>query len=198
MKIMLTALALLLGASAASAETETFAFDPVHSRIAFRVSHAGFSDAIGTFSGISGSVSFDETDWRSAQVEARIPIDSLDLGDVEWRERVLDPTFFGVRKYPEARFVSTRVEALTEGRLRVLGVLDLHGVEQEIALDVAINRIARHPLTLRRTAGFSATATLSRAAFGMRKWKNLVGDEVSVSIEIEAQRRQASNEENDE
>ena len=198
MKTLLTALVLLLGASAASAESETFAFDPVHSRIAFRVSHAGFSDAIGTFSGITGSVSFDESDWRNARVEARIPIDRLDLGDAEWRERILDPTFFGVWKYAEARFVSTRVEALVDGRLRVLGVLDLHGVEQEVTLDVAINRIARHPLTLRRTAGFSATTTLSRAAFGMKKWKNLVGDEVSISIEIEAQRGKPSNEESDE
>jgi polyisoprenoid-binding protein YceI len=192
-RIFASLLALLFSVFA-QAGTEHFALDPVHSRIAFRVSHAGFSDAIGTFSGITGTLSFDEDDWRSARVEARIPIDRLDLGDAKWRERVLDPTFFGVRKHPEARFLSTRVEPLSDSTLRITGMLLLHGIEEEVTLDVKINRIARHPLTLRRTAGFSATTTLSRAAFGMKKWKNLVGDEVTVSIEIEAERQQPKQE----
>lgn len=194
---LVPALLLLLQAPIARAGTETYALDPVHSRIAFRVSHAGFSDAIGTFSGITGTLSFDENDWRTAHVEARIPIERLDLGDADWRERILDPTFFGAKKHPEARFVSTRVDALSGGRLSVLGVLTLHGVEREVTLAVKINRIARHPLNLRRTAGFSATTALSRAAFGMKKWKNLVGDEIEVTIEVEAQRERTPNEESD-
>jgi polyisoprenoid-binding protein YceI len=197
MSRLLVALLAIASALPARAASQSYALDPVHSRIAFRVSHAGFSDAIGTFSGITGTLQLDEDDWRSARVEARIPIQSLDLGDAQWRERILDPTFFAAKKFPEARFVSTRVEALGEGRLRVLGRLDLHGIERELALEVRVNRVARHPLTLRRTAGFSATTTLSRADFGMRKWKNLVGDEVTVSIEIEAQRQASPNQEND-
>lgn len=170
------------------AETRRYEFDPVHSRIAFLVSHADFSRAIGTFSGIEGVLEFDESDWRTARVEARIPIASLELGDSKWRERILDPTFFDAKDHPEARFTATRVEPAGEGRLRVTGTLELRGEEREVVLDATINRIGRHPLTLRGTAGFSARATLSRAAFGMQKWKNLVGDEVELMIEVEARR----------
>jgi polyisoprenoid-binding protein YceI len=188
---------LSLLAAPLAAEPRRYALDPIHTRIAFRVGHAGFSQAIGTFSGITGTLEFDPEDWPGARVDARIPIASLDLGDATWRERVLDPTFFAAQKHPEARFVSTRVEVVAANRLRVLGRLDLHGEQEEVALEVEVNRVGRHPLTLRHTAGFSARATLSRAAFGMRKWKNLVGDEVEVSIEIEALRDRGNDEEKD-
>lgn len=197
---MMRAFLILLALAAATtirAEAASWTLDPVHTRIAFRVSHAGFSEAIGTFSGITGTLHFDPDDWRSARVEARIPIERLELGDAKWRERILDPTFFGVKKHPEARFVSSRIEVLGDDRLRVHGRLALHGVEEDVALEARINRIARHPLTLRRTAGFSATTTLSRAAFGMKKWKNLVGDAVAVSIEVEAVRDRTPDEEKD-
>jgi hypothetical protein len=36
--------------------------------------------------------------------------------------------------------------------------------------------------------GFSATATLSRAAFGADAWSSLVGDTVALRIEVEAHR----------
>jgi polyisoprenoid-binding protein YceI len=184
--------ALLAVAAPLGAETRRYELDPVHSRIVFLVSHAGFSRAIGTFSGVEGVLEFDESDWRGARVEARIRIDSLELGDAKWRERILDPTFFDAGRHPEARFVSTRVEPAGDGRLRVTGNLELRGERREVVLDVTINRIDRHPLTLRGTAGFSARTQLSRAAFGMQKWKNLVGDEVELMIEVEALRRRGA------
>jgi polyisoprenoid-binding protein YceI len=73
-----------------------------------------------------------------------------------------------------------------------VGQLTLRGVSREVALDVKLNALKRHPMTLRRTAGFSATATLSRSAFGMDAWRNVVGDEVELMIEVEAIRRRAA------
>jgi polyisoprenoid-binding protein YceI len=176
------------------AQSHSYALDPVHTRIAFFVSHAGFSRAIGTFSGISGTLQIDPDDPSAARVEAVVPITRLDLGDAKWRDKVLDPTFFNVKKFPEARFVSTAVEAIDADSLRVTGDLSLHGVTQSIVLQVQMNPIRRHPLTLRNTAGFSAGTTLSRAAFGMQKWKKLVGDPVEVLIEVEATRERDNEE----
>jgi polyisoprenoid-binding protein YceI len=177
-------------AGSALAKPRDYVLDPVHSRIAFFVQHAGFSRAIGTFSGIHGTLRFDADAPTAGRVEATIPIDTLELGDPKWRERVLDPTFFEVKRFPEARFVSTGIEAGEDGGLRVRGTLELRGVKRDIVLDARLNRIDRHPLTLRGTAGFSARVVLSRAEFGMDNWKKLVGDEVEVLIEIEATRTQ--------
>lgn len=199
---MIRTLLLCLLASAAwpaFAKPREYQLDPVHSRIVFFVQHAGFSRAIGTFSGIHGSLRFDPEDVAGSQVEAIFPIATLDLGDAKWRERVLDPTFFDARRFPEARFISTAIEAGADGDLRIRGMLELHGVKREVVLEARLNRLDRHPLTLRGTAGFSARAMLDRAEFGMDRRKKLVGDEVEVLIEIEATRtRRGKSEENDE
>jgi polyisoprenoid-binding protein YceI len=171
------------------AETETFAIDPVHTRIGFQVSHAGFSSPLGSFSGSHGQLRFDEADWSTGSVDVTVPVATLELGDADWNRKILDPTFFDAKKFPEAHFVSTRVEKTGERTARITGELTLLGRTHPIVLDATFNALKRHPLTLRRTAGFSATATISRAAFGMDAWKNLVGDEVRLVIEIEATRQ---------
>ncbi len=184
-------LACLLIALAAPAQAaiEYFELDPVHTRVAFRIDHAGLSYAIGTFSGSTGELRLDPDDWSSASLEVSIPLASLDIGDAQWRDNVLDGTFLDAADQPSARFVSTRVEPGADGTARVLGQLTLRGVSREVALDVKVNAIKRNPVTLRRTAGFSATGRLSRSEFGMTAWPNAVGDEVELMIEVEAIRR---------
>lgn len=179
----------LLATPFVRAAADRYELDPVHTRIVFFVQHAGFSRAIGTFSGINGTLMFDPDDPASATVQATVPIASLELGDAKWRDKVLDPTFFNVKKFVEATFVSTSVAVIDAGKLRVSGELTVHGVQQPVVLEVQLNDAKRHPLTLRTTAGFSARTTLSRGAFGMKKWKKLVGDEVEVVIEVEATRK---------
>lgn len=176
----------ILAIAPAHAETETFALDPVHTRVAFLVDHAGLSRAIGTFAGAHGRLKFDPDDWSKAELEVMVPLASLDLGDADWRDKVLEPAFLDAKGQPEARFVSTRVEATGQDQARVTGQLSLRGVSREVVLDVRLNALKRHPLTFRRTAGFSATAHLSRRDFGITTWPNVIGDEVELRIEAEA------------
>jgi polyisoprenoid-binding protein YceI len=184
--LTLLLLASLSSPMPAAAKMEDFALDPVHTRVAFQVSHAGLSNPIGTFSGTTGTLSFDEDDWTTAQLTVKLAITTLDLGDANWQERILDPTFFNSAKFPEARFVSSKVERTGEHTAQVTGELTMHGVTHPITLAVTLNALKRHPLTFKRTAGFSATATLSRKDFGMDAWSSLVGDEVRLIIEAEA------------
>src|SRR5204862_399367 len=146
-------LALLLALAAAPVRAERFAIDPVHTRIAFQVSHAGFSWPVGTFSGASGFLDFDREDWQHARVEVKFPVASLDLGDASWQGKILDPTFFDAKQFPEARFVSTKVEPTGTDSADVSGELSLHGVTRPVLLHVKLNALARHPMTFRRTAG---------------------------------------------
>lgn len=190
-----TSLCLALGMASmpVSAKTEHFALDPVHTRIAFQVSHAGFSNPVGTFSGSTGTLDFDEHDWTQAKLEARIAISSLDLGDSHWQKKILDRTFFDAGKFPEAHFISTRVEPTGPKSARVTGDLTLHGVTHPVTLEVTLNALGRHPLTFRRTIGFSAIGKLSRKDFGIDAWKSVVGDEVRLLIEVEGERAHSSD-----
>lgn len=175
-------------AVAAPARAERFAIDPVHTRIAFQVSHAGFSWPVGTFSHASGVLDFDRKDWSTARVEVKFPVASLELGDTDWQGKILDPTFFDAKRFPEAHFVSTKVEPTGTDTADVSGELSLHGVTRPVLLHVKLNALERHPMTFRRTAGFSATGTLSRKNFGMDHWAKVVGDEVRLILEVEATR----------
>ena len=171
----------------ARAGREHYALDPVHTRVLFAVSHAGFSQALGTVSGTRGTLDFDPDDLRSARVEATVPLSRLELGDAKWNAaatKLLD-----ARAHPMATFVSTRVVPVDANHARVFGTLTLHGIAQEVVLEVTFNQLRRHPLPpFRRTAGFSATTTLSRKAFGITEWPSVIGDAVGLRFEVEAVR----------
>lgn len=183
-------LALTLAIPAQAADRAAYDIDPVHTRVLLAVDHAGFSKALGTISGTTGRLWFDADDWAGAAVEATIPVARLDFGDEAWNRATLARNLLDAERYPEARFVSTRIEPLGEGRARVHGMLTLHGVSREVALEAVLNAARRHPLPpFRRTVGFSATTTLSRKAFGIDAWSSVIGDSVELRIEAEAVRQ---------
>lgn len=175
---------------AALAEPARYALDPVHTRVVFSLSHAGYSQAIGTVSGSTGTLVFDPDDWRQARVEVEVPLARLDLGDEKWNAAALGPGLLDGKDHPLARFVSTRVEPVDATHAAVFGDLTLRGVTREVKLDVTLNQVKRYPLPpFRHVAGFSATATLDRRDFGIDAWSNrVIGDRVDLRIEAEATR----------
>ena len=184
----------LLAAAPVRAEPELYALDPVHTRVAFQVEHAGLSRSIGTFSGIEGELHFDADAPERSQVRATIPIASLDLGDADWNEKILDRGFLDAPGCPHAQFRSTRVVVESARQWRVEGELTLRGVTAPVILQVRFNADKRHPLTLRRTLGFSAQASLKRSTFGITRWGSLIGEGVSLIIEVEAIRQRRESE----
>jgi len=184
-------LALLLSALPCMglAATPLYRLDPVHTRVLFAIEHAGFSHALGTVSGSEGELYFDPSDWAASRLDVRVPITRLDLGDAKWNQATLARNLLDGERFPEARFVSTRVEPIDDTHARVIGGLTLRGVTREVVLEVTLNALKRHPLPpFRRTAGFSATTTLSRRDFGLTAWSSMIGDSVQLRIEAEAVR----------
>lgn len=183
----------MLPGLAAAADQEVYQLDPVHTRVMIAVEHAGFSKALGTVSGSTGILVFDPQDWSSAQIDVRVPLTRLDLGDAKWNAAALARNLLDGERYPQARFVSNAVLAVDETHAQVCGDLSLRGVTRPLCMAVTINALKRHPMPpFRRTAGFSATAELSRADFGIDAWKNLIGDSVMLRIEAEAVRTRRS------
>ena len=188
--IRLPSFCLLLGLLlpiAAVARPASYALDPVHTRVLFAVSHAGFSHALGTVSGSTGTLVFDPDDWTTAQLQVSIPIAQFDLGDAKWNHAVAARNLLDVQAHPVATFASTRIEPKDPTHAAVCGTLQLRGVEHEVCMDVTLNQLKRHPLPpFHRTAGFSATATLSRKDFGITAWPSVIGDNIELRIEAEA------------
>ena len=184
---------LLLGVLASPspllAQAAGYRLDPVHTRVLFGVSHAGFSTALGTVSGSTGMLVFDPEDWSSARLQVEVPLARADMGDARWSRAVLAGNMLDAVRFPTASFVSSRIEPVDPARATVCGTLTLHGVARDQCLDVTFNQLRRDPVPpFRRTAGFSATATLKRSDFGIDAWKSMIGDEVELRIEVEAVR----------
>lgn len=184
----LLCLLLLAGCSAAAAPVPAWRLDPAHTRVLFRVDHAGFSQALGLLPGIAGELRFDPDDWAGARVDVVVPLPRLLIGDDDWRDALLSRTWLHAGRHPEARFRSVRVEPTGGGTARVHGELSLRGETRPVVLEVKLNRLARNPIGFRRTVGFSATAVLDRRDFGMKEWTNLVGTRVELEIQAEAVR----------
>lgn len=185
------ALVLLLSAPrpAGASEPVAWKLDPVHTRVMFAVSHAGFSRAIGTVSGSDGGLLFDPGDWAGARLVVEVPLTRLDLGDPDWNRAALAGNLLDADEFPTARFVSTTVTPRDAENAEVCGDLTLHGTTRPLCLDVTVNAVERHPMPpFRQTAGFSATATLSRSDYGVDAWASMIGDEVELRIEAEATR----------
>lgn len=170
-----------------AAQARIYALDPVHTRVMLAVDHAGFSRAIGTVSGSTGTLRFDPQDWSSARLEARVPLQRLDFGDEDWNRATLAPGLLDAQRHPYAAFVSHRIEPLGDSRARIHGMLSLRGVSTPAVLDATLNAARRNPLPpFRRTVGFSAVAMLSRSDFGISAWPGVIGDDVELRIEVEA------------
>lgn len=170
------------------AETAEWRIDPTHSRVLFDVDHAGFSYSIAVVSAPRGRIVFDPATWDGASVEAELPMATLDFGDAEWSRVMQGRRWFDVARFPTARFRSTRIEPIDADTATLHGELTLRDRSVPVTLALRRNAVKRHPITLRRTAGFSATAELDRRDFGLDDTPSMIGHTVRVRIELEAKR----------
>ena len=177
----------------AAAATPEWRLDPTHSRVVFDVDHAGFSYSLATLSAPTGRLRYDPEGWDGATADITLALDRLDFGDADWNRAMLGRRWFRAEDFPTITFRSTRVEPIDARRARVHGELTVRGTTAPVVLDVHRNGLRRHPLTLRRTVGFSATTELDRRAFGLDGSPTLIGSTVRVRIEVEAVRTRRSN-----
>lgn len=184
---LLMACALGAWAPAALASgADSYRYDTVHSQILFSISHDGFSRPFGRLSIAKGWLRFDPQHWGTAATELDIDLDGLDMGDTAWDKAVLKPDLLDAGQYRYAHFRSTSLQR-TDAHHGVLhGELTLHGVTRPIDLQVTFNRLAATIYGMHTVAGFSATGSLSRRAFGITAFGNSIGDQVSIWLEIEA------------
>lgn len=187
--LLLAALGLLAAPSVAplAAAPEWYRIDPVHTRVLFFVGHARFSRSIGLFRPVEGGLWFDEADWTRSRVELCLPLSSLDMGDRAWEDALRRPAFFDAARHPALCLRSRRIERLDERRGRLHGELEVRGIAREVVFDFTVNDVRRFSLTLKRRLGVSATATVSRSAFGMTRDPTLIGDAVEIVVELEAE-----------
>lgn len=190
--VWIAVLALWFGCASALAAPATYRFDPVHTQVWFSASHDGYSHPLGRLRVAEGWFVFDPDDWSSGRVDVILDMTSVDLGDGKWSEAVMSGQFLDAERWPRARFTSRSVEKTGADTGIVHGTLELHGERQPVDVAFTLNRVGNDPYTFRHKIGFSATASLDRFAFGMQRFKDVVGATVDLRLEIEGIRENDS------
>ncbi|MEJ5368742.1 MAG: YceI family protein [Bryobacteraceae bacterium] len=192
-KTLLT-LALALAAAPALV-AETYTIDGSHSKAQFSVRHLMVSNVRGEFSKITGKIEYDEKKPEAIQIEATIDVNSINTGEPKRDAHLKSPDFFDVARFPTMTFRSKSARKTADG-LAVTGDLTIHGVTKEVVLQVeGPTPEIRDPWgNLRR--GATATTKINRRDFGLT-WNAaletggvVVGEEVSITIDVEAVRQQ--------
>ena len=177
---------LVLAASAATAQTSTWVPDPAHSEVDFTILHMSLSNVHGRFGNIKGSIVVNDADATKSTVNMTIDVTTVDTGQSARDSDLKGANFFDVAQFPTATFVSTSV-AKTSSGLTVSGNLTLHGVTKPVVLEVDGPTGPMPGLDRKTHAGYSATTTVDRTAFGIgtRYPAAMLGDQIQLNVELD-------------
>ena len=191
--------AALLGAAGAHADAELYRLDPAHTSVGFLIGHVGFARVLGRFDEAAGSFMYDPETGSLSELRVTIATGSVDTGNEARDEHVRNADFLDVARYPEMVFEAEGTVSdasggegapLASGTLE--GTLRLLDETRPISLEYTLNKAADYPFGHGDfTLGVSLRGALSRSDWGMDYGvaDGLVGDEVELLIETEANRR---------
>jgi polyisoprenoid-binding protein YceI len=181
-----TALAVLALAALPALAQDTYKIDPVHSEVSFKVRHL-LAKVSGRFTKFSGDIKIDTKNISKSSVEVSIDVASINT-DVEARDNHLrSDAFFDVAKYPTITFKSTSVKEVAKGKLEITGDFTVHGVTKRITFPITNAGTQAGPKPGTVVAGFiDGALTIDRQDYGVSYGKGMVGDEVAISLNIEA------------
>jgi len=186
MKKLLSVAALFAFASLPClAQTTAWQVDSAHTNSQFAVKHLGISTVRGQFTKTTGQIQLDEKDITKSQVEVTVDTTTIDTRVAARDNDVKGPNYLDVAQFPTMTFKSRSAASAGDGKLKLTGDLTLHGVTKEVTFDVdgPTAAITDPWKNLRR--GASATTTINRHDFGINGGGPAVGDNVTITIDLE-------------
>jgi len=178
-------------ASNVAEELSTWNIDPAHSAAEFKVRHMMISYVKGKFSGLSGVLKLDETDYAHSTVEVSIPAASVKTVDETLDAHLKNEDFFDVEKYPTLTFKSTNIRLAGGHDYAVTGDLTIRGVTKSVILTANdVSEPSKDPWGNVRI-GLSGSTKINRKDFGL-VWNAplefggvLVGEEVTITLDVQ-------------
>ena len=168
----------------------TFQLDTAHTVVSFTAKHMMITKVRGLFTGVTGTIEFDETDPTRSSVTVSIPAASVDTGMEPRDHHLRSADFLDAETYPTLTFTSTRVDR-RGNRYAITGDLAIRGETRSVVLDAEYLGMV-NGMDGRRHAGFEARTTIRRSDWGL-SWNVgleaggwLVSDEISIELEVAA------------
>jgi polyisoprenoid-binding protein YceI len=163
----------------------TWAIDPTHSEITFKVKHMMISTVTGYFQDFTAAIETETEDFKNASINFSAKIDSINTKNADRDGHLKSDDFFNAAEYPEMTFVSKSFDGET-----LTGDLTIRDVTKEVDLAVEFNGIAVDPYGQTK-AGFEITGEISRKEFNLT-WNAVteagnvvVSDKVKIQVEAQ-------------
>lgn len=191
LRLILAAAAIATGSvilvTPAGATPATYTIVSKISRVNFTLLHQGFIQLVGTARIAPGSFTFDPDDWSKSSINVSMPTRSIDMGDATWNEQIRgDDDWAKLWATPAIEFRSTAFERTDPMHGVLRGTLAMAGVTKPVTLQVTFNKLGRNEVSKFASVGFTGTTTIQRSAWGVDAYSDLVGDDMTIQVQLEA------------
>ena len=172
-------------ATTAVAAPATYGVEPNHTYANFSYDHMGLSTQISKFNKTSGTIVYDKA-AKTGAVDVTIDMKSVETGSTLFNGHIQGADFLDTEKFPTATFKSTKVVFDGDAPSAIEGNLTIKGVTKPVVLKVSHFANMAHPMMKKDAIGANASTQIKRSDFGAGKYAPLVGDEVTITISLEA------------
>ena len=172
-------------------EAPEWNIDNNHTSISFEVNHF-FTPVTGSFKDFEGNLSFDPENLDGSRASFTVQIASVETDNKKRNDHLQSGDFFDAKNYPEMKFVSTSFTKSGDD-YTLSGNLTIRDVTKEISIPIDLLGLGEHPMKKGKLiTAMRAEFSLNRNDYGVGtgSWTAtaVVGDEVKVSILLEANR----------
>lgn len=171
--------------------TTKYQLDPAHSIASFSIKHMMIAKVHGSFQKLSGELIYDPEAPEKSQIEASIDVSSINTNESQRDAHLKSADFFDVEKFPQILFKSQEIMKSKSGELTIKGLLTIHGITQNIQLEVEGPSAEMKDPWGNIKIGASAKTMIKRKDFGLT-WNAaleaggfLVGDDVTINLDVQ-------------
>src|SRR3954451_18489477 len=140
----------------------TWKLDPVHSNIAFAVTHNGVTTFRSGFERYEARL----TGGEQPRLEGTVEVASIDIEEEMLKGHLLSPEFFDTQRFPQLRFSSTELSVGEDGSARLVGDLEIRGETRRAEASGRFAHLGEDSQSKARV-GLSIEATVDRRDFGL-------------------------------
>jgi len=170
--------------------TTKWVIDIAHSEVLFKVKHLMVTNVTGQFSSFEGTVEADYDDFSNAVIQFTADVNTISTNNEQRDQHLKAADFFEADKFPQIKFVSTKLTKKSDEDYELVGDLTIKGITKPVVLKVEFSGIVQDPWGNTK-AGFNLNGKINRKDFGLtfnavtETGSVLLSDEVKLLAEVQ-------------
>ena len=171
-------------------ENSTWAIDPTHSEIGFKVKHMMFTNVSGKFNQFEATIKTEKEAFETSKINFSADINSVDTSNTDRDNHLKSADFFDVDNFAKLTFTSTAIQKVTEGEYKISGDLTIKDVTKNITFEADYSGLMKDPWGNTKI-GLALNGKINRKDFGLT-WNAaletggvLVGEDIKLIAEVQ-------------